>query len=178
MNFESWLIVWSIRLSMLLFVTTLLTRLVAPKAMASHASIKLLWTAGFALFVVHVLASFHFVHHWSHSAAYEATAKQTGQLLGIEFGGGVYFNYLFLIAWGGDVWHTWYPISRQRWIIHWLLRLGLLYMLFIAFNGVVVFKSGWLRMMGIGATLILLTAFASKLASYQVGHRDKDALTE
>ena len=173
MTFESWLIAWSIRLSMLLFVTTLLTRLVAPQAIANSPATKSLWTAGFVLFVVHVLASFHFVHHWSHHAAYEATAKQTGELLGIEFGGGVYFNYLFLIAWGGDVWSTWYPPAREQWIIHWLLRLGMLYMLFIAFNGVVVFKSGWLRMVGIAATLILLAGLIwSAVAKLPLSRRE------
>jgi len=41
------------------------------------------WTAGCLLLFVHVACAFHFVHHWSHREAYEATAQQTAALTGL-----------------------------------------------------------------------------------------------
>ena len=158
MTLEYSLIAWSIRLSMLLLVIVVACRIVGPKSLVENTVTKTVWTCAFALFVVHVLASFHFVHHWSHSAAYRATAKQTLELLGIEVGTGVYFNYLFLAVWAADVINAWTNFSVGRWMVQWLLRIGLMYMLFIAFNGVVVFESGWLRAGGISLTTMLVAA--------------------
>jgi hypothetical protein len=115
---------------------------------------------------VHVLASFHFVHRWSHSAAYRATAKQTFELLGIEVGTGVYFNYLFLVVWAADVINSWTDFSVGRWMVQWLLRIGLMYMIFIAFNGVVVFESGWLRAVGILLTTMLVAVSIRRISRF------------
>ncbi len=96
---------------------------------------------------MHLLAAFHFQHHWSHAQAVKGTAEQTRQLIGWEFGGGVYFNYLFLVAWGLDLvlwWRGSWSRSRYR---TWRAVL-IFYLVFIAFNGIVVFKSGWLRVIG------------------------------
>jgi len=158
MTLEHLLIAWSIRLSLLLFVIVVACRIVGPKSLVENTVTRTLWTCAFALFVVHVLASFNFVHHWSHSAAYRATAKQTLEELGIEVGTGVYFNYFFLAVWAVDVFNSWTDFSAGRWMVQWLLRIGMMYMLFIAFNGVVVFESGWLRVFGIALTTMLVTA--------------------
>lgn len=163
MTFDTLLISWSIRLSMLLFFATVAIRLTGSARASENAVVKHLWTCGFCFFLVHVLASYHYVHHWSHTEAYAATAKQTLELLGVEVGVGVYFNYLFIAAWALDIANTWFQISTDRWPIQWLLRFGFVYMLFIAFNGVVVFKSGWLRGIGLLCTSILVVAFAAKL---------------
>ena len=56
---------------------------------------RLMNTAGCAVFITHVASAFAFYHHWSHSAAYEGTARQTAQLTGWNWGGGLYVNYLF-----------------------------------------------------------------------------------
>ena len=158
MTLEHSLIAWSIRLSMLLFVLVIACRILGSKTIIESTVTKTVWTCAFALFIVHVLASFHFVHRWSHSAAYRATAKQTLELLGIEVGTGVYFNYLFLVVWAADVINSWTNFSVGRWMVQWLLRIGLMYMIFIAFNGVVVFESGWLRAVGILLTTMLVAA--------------------
>lgn len=122
------------------------------------SAIRWLWTTSFLLFVVHVLSSFHFVHHWSHQQAYLATATETRKLMGVEFGAGVYFNYLFLLGWAIHVWFTWRPQLQENAWVRLLLRLIFVYMLFIAFNGVVVFKSGWLRALGVTATFAVISA--------------------
>ncbi|MCY3005349.1 MAG: hypothetical protein NTV29_05165 [Planctomycetota bacterium] len=149
---------------MLLFVIVVAWRIVGLKTVAKNTVARTLWTCGFMLFVVHVLASFHLVHGWSHNAAYQATARQTLELLGFEFGAGVYFNYLFLAAWALDVLDAWTHFSAGRWMVQWLLRFGLIYMIFIAFHGVVVFKSGWLRVVGLVVSAMLVAASVIKRA--------------
>lgn len=151
-------IAWSIRLSMMLLVLSLLIRLLASPQVARSQTVKWIWTASFVGFAIHVLSAFHFVHHWSHAEAYAATARETRQLLGREFGEGVYFNYLFLVVWAIDVVHRWLPLRKDSKYVRWLLGLGLVYLLFIAFNGLVVFKTGWLRWLGILASSALILA--------------------
>jgi hypothetical protein len=87
-------------------------------------------------------------------------------LLGIEVGTGVYFNYLFLVVWAADVINSWTDFSVGRWMVQWFLRLGLMYMIFIAFNGVVVFESGWLRAVGILLTTMLVAASIFRFARF------------
>ena len=171
MTLEHSLIAWSIRLSMLLFVIVVACRIVGSKSIIESTVTRAVWTFAFALFVVHVLASFHFVHRWSHSAAYRATAKQTLELIGIEVGTGVYFNYLFLVVWAADVINSWTDFSVGRWMVQWLLRIGLMYMIFIAFNGVVVFESGWLRAVGILLTTMLVAVSIIRFSRFW---RNKD----
>ena len=176
MTLEHLLIAWSIRLSMLLFVLVIASRIVNPRAVVDNTIARSLWTIAFVLFVVHVLASFHFAHQWSHDSAYQAIAKQTLELLGFEVGMGVYFNYLFLAVWALDVINAWTPIAEGRRAVQWLLCIGLIYMIFIAFNGIVVFKSGWLRFVGLVASALLLAAFVNKRARLPATQRKESGL--
>ncbi len=177
MTLEHLLIAWSIRLSMLLFVLVIASRIVNPRTVVDSTLIRSLWTFAFVLFVVHVLASFHLAYGWSHDAAYQATAKQTLELLGFEVGMGVYFNYLFLAVWAMDVLNAWTHFAKGRRTVQWLLCIGLIYMIFIAFNGIVVFKSGWLRFVGLVASALLLAAFVNKFVKLQATQRKESGLT-
>lgn len=115
-----------------------------------------LWTIGCVAFILHVLAAFHYTHHWSHRAAILSTAEQTQQLLGWAFGEGLYFSYLFLLLWTADVLWWWlrpeHYESRSIW-----LECGIHgYLFFIAFNGAVIFESGVTRSGGIAAAAIFV----------------------
>ncbi len=68
---------------------------------------RIWWTLGLGWFLLHVAGAFHFVHHWSHDAAYQQTARQTEALLGWSWGGGIYANYFFAVLWSLDVVHLW-----------------------------------------------------------------------
>jgi len=61
------------------------------------------WTFGCAFFLAHVIYAFASYHHWSHAAAYRETARQTAALTGWDWGGGIFINYLFGLAWLTDV---------------------------------------------------------------------------
>lgn len=67
-----------------------------------HADLYV-WTASWFLCVVHVIFAFHFEHNWSHQEALKHTAEVTASVTGLNWGIGLYVNYLFLGAWGVDV---------------------------------------------------------------------------
>ncbi len=167
MDWGTFLIVWSIRCSLVLLVATLMAWLLKRAESRPGLAVRVMWTLSFLFFVLHVAASFHFVHHWSHREAYLATAKETGELMGVEFGEGVYFNYLFLAAWASHLWFTWFPAPANNLFVRTAQQIFLLYMSFIAFNGVVVFKSGWLRTIGIVATVALVAIAVGKVIHSQ-----------
>lgn len=148
------LIAWTVRLGMLCFAFVLAGWAVGLDSQQARRQMRLLWTAGWLLMLFHFFAAFHFQHGWSHARAVAETARQTGEQIGWEFGGGVYFNYLFLAAWGWDVVRWWLGVEQVLWYQP-VRRLVLGYLMFIAFNGVVVFKAGWLRWLGLAITLLL-----------------------
>lgn len=156
MSNGDWIISWSIRIAMLLFVLVHALEWNTVNRLRVQLTLKVLWTASFLLFLLHVAAAFHFVHHWSHDAAYLATANETREKMGFAYGAGVYFNYLFLLVWATDVAILWLGTKSTSVLQKYVWILGRCYLLFIAFNGVVVFKSGWLRMLGLLATLMLM----------------------
>lgn len=122
----------------------------------SSRNVRMVWTAGFLTFLIHLAAAFHFVHGWSHASAYEETARRTHAVIGTAWGGGIYFNHVFALLWGIDVLWWWLcPVAyqhRARWIgvaIH-------SYLAFIAFNSTVVFGPGWIRWAGAFATVVIV----------------------
>lgn len=82
----------------------------------THA--RLAWTIGLLLYLLHVFGAFHYFYDWSHSIAYRETARQTNELFGVNWGGGLYLNYLFTLVWVADcAWWWRSPIgyaSRSR----------------------------------------------------------------
>src|SRR5437879_5846251 len=59
------------------------------------------------VFGFHVAAAFHFAHAWSHGVAYTATARQTKEATGWDWGGGLYANYAFTVVWLLDAAWCW-----------------------------------------------------------------------
>jgi len=55
--------------------------------------------AGLLLLAVHIVMAMGVRHGWSHAAAITATARQTSVVYGLDWGGGVYVNYLFVAVW-------------------------------------------------------------------------------
>ena len=158
---------WTIRLALACYVAYLAGGLVVSasgKRSASWPSVaRWIWTLGCGLFVIHVACAFHFYHDWSHAAAFEKTASETEDLLGVRFGEGIYFSYLFLVLWVADVAWSWLrPLSaapQASWP-----RIALhAYLFFIAFNGAIVFESGPTRWVGI-VVCLLLTGLAWRTA--------------
>lgn len=162
------LTIWTIRLAVICLYSVLILRQVLPdepfktgKRLVVQVA-KAIWLTGAILSVVHTLCAFGFFHHWSHVAALEDTARQTDELLGFRFGGGLYFNYVFVALWAVD--SVWWIAnsesyeSRSRWIGFGMVG----YLLFIAINGTAVFESGISRWGGVVLLLTLVTCTLRK----------------
>jgi hypothetical protein len=149
------LVRWTVRLALACYFAAVLLRL-----SERHRPARNPWTAGCVAFLLHVATAFQFVHHWSHAEAYADTARQTADLIGLDWGGGLYFNYLFAAVWLADVAWWWLNpnsyLTRPCWV-EWLVQ-G--YLAFIAFNATVVFGHGAIRWFGLAGCLLLAVAWA------------------
>jgi len=147
---------WTIRLALLCLWLMLAARLAPGLVPIGEKGTRWIWTIGGVLFLGHIASGMHFYHHWSHQHAYDETARQTGQMIGIAWGGGIYFNHLMAVLWVGDLLWMWgNPAgywSRPRWIN--LLLFG--FFLFIAINGTIVFKEGPIRWVSLLLVIILV----------------------
>jgi hypothetical protein len=128
---------------------------------------RAIWTAGFAAFAVHVVASFDVFYGWSHATAIAETARQSAERVGFDSGIGLWVNYLFTAVWGADVawwWrrpagHAARPVAATA-LIH-------AFLFFIVFNGSVVFASGLSRWLGLAATALWIACLA------RLAHRER-----
>ena len=148
------IIVWSIRIALLCYVFALTLRLSSSQDSAQRLA-RFFWTLGLLAYLAHVICAFHFHHAWSHTAAYEATARDTARLLGWGWGGGLYFSYAFTIVWLVDV--LWWCRGLEAYTHRpRVVDIGIQAFLgFMAFNGAVVFASGPTRWIGIGCCVLL-----------------------
>jgi hypothetical protein len=102
------------------------------------------WTLAWAAYVIHVAMAFHFAHHWSHALAVEHTRQRSG------IGEGIYVSHLFTVLWTADVSAWWLWPARYSARSPWIGRALHAFMLFMIFNGTVVFEEGLIRWAGIG----------------------------
>jgi hypothetical protein len=107
------------------------------------------WTWALICFLVHVLAAFHYFHHWSHVHAFEHTRQVAG------IGEGLYFSYLFTGLWIADVVAWWLWPARYAARPAWIDRALHCLMIFIVFNSMVVFESGLIRWAGVAMIAVL-----------------------
>lgn len=101
-NLEESLIVWTARLMVLCYLLRCwLDWRIQPdeKREQTRNQCRRLWTCGLLLYLSHVVAAFLFIHNMSHQQAYQHTAERTTQVVGLNWGGGIYVNHLFLIFW-------------------------------------------------------------------------------
>jgi hypothetical protein len=115
------------------------------------------WTWAIATFLVHLAMAFHFYHGWSHAHAFEHTRQTSG------VGEGLYVSYLFTLLWIADA--LWWHVRPEAYATR-PARLGVglhAFMLFIVFNGMIVFESGAIRWAGVAMFIAL--ALAWKLAT-------------
>jgi hypothetical protein len=117
---------------------------------------RILWTAGCIAMIAHAASAFQFHHHWSHTAAYNETANQTEKVFGLNWGGGIFINYLLIIGWIVDViwWWRGLPIYRNRLKIFSIV--WHVFLFFIFFNATVVFEDGILRWLWLVFSLALV----------------------
>jgi hypothetical protein len=119
------------------------------------------WALGVALTIVHIVLAMAMVHGWSHAAAVAATARATDAVFGLDWGGGVFVNYLFVAVWAGET--AWWRADpggharRPSWM-RWTLRL---FYLVILVNAAVIFAAGWRRWLGAALVVLLGATWAA-----------------
>jgi len=114
------------------------------------------WLFGACMMLVHVLIAFHFRHDWSHAVAVRDTARQTKELMGWEWGGGVWLNYLLVVIWLGDA--LWLRLAKESYVnrAKWLGVIIQGYLAFMWFNATVVFGGWGAKVFGAGAMALML----------------------
>lgn len=147
------LILWTVRLS-------LIAAFAAAVQHLRGRTFRTLWTVAFALYAAHVAAAFHYRHEWSHVQALNDTARQTRELTGLDYGGGLWWNYAITLAWGVDLALLWRS-GRPAW---WS-RLFLALWLFMAVNGAIVFAAGPVRWLSVAALGAIAALFLRKQLS-------------
>lgn len=101
------------------------------------------WTAGCGFYLLHVAAAFHFIHDWSHAAAFEHTARRTEAVIGWFWGHGLWVNYAFVLWWPLDAFWTWRR-GRDRLPGAYLIGSHLI-VAFVVVNATLVFGPKWWR---------------------------------
>jgi len=122
---------------------------------------RLAWTIACAALLAHVVCTFQVYHGWSHSAAFRDTARQTNEVVGLNWGGGIYFNYVVVVVWIIDVlWWWWSGPGSYRQRPRVLIAAWHAFLIFMIFNATVVFKTGITRWAGLVACICLVVAWA------------------
>jgi hypothetical protein len=116
-----------------------------------------------------VIFAFQFYYHWSDATAYTATARRTAEVVGLDWGAGLYANYAFTLVWVLDVCWWWFGLDRYEarprgvaWAVQGFLG-------FMAFNATVVFGTGAVRWLGLFACFLLAVTWAYHAGSPRKG---------
>jgi len=113
------------------------------------------WTWAIVCFLVHLTMAFHFYHGWSHAHAFEQTRQVSGT------GEGIYALYLFMGVWLCDATWWWIRPKEHADRSPWIDRALHAFLLFIVFNGMIVFETGFIRWAGVVLFCLLPTAWIS-----------------
>jgi hypothetical protein len=120
------------------------------------------------LLLVHIAIAMDVAHNWSHQSAVAATARQTSAVYGLNWGGGVYANYLFVAVWLFELWR-WRrgsspdaPRAPRPRLIVWTIRIFYLVMIL---NAAVVFAVGPRRVAGAVIVAVLLWIWRPRRSS-------------
>jgi hypothetical protein len=113
------------------------------------------WTWCVICFAVHLTTAFQYFHHWSHDHAFEVTRAASG------VGHGIYSLYLFVALGLTDACWWWTRPDSYASRSPWIDRALHSFMLFIVFNGMIVFESGPVRWAGILLFALLIETWLS-----------------
>lgn len=135
--------IWTARVCAFVWLMSLGMAVRSGREAESHWRWRVVWSTAGILLGIHILVAFHFEHAWSHAAAYRHTARQTADTVGLNWGGGLFFNYAAIAVWLADVFILWSSrnVSRKnrsvRAFVDWFVA-------FMMINATVVFGPwGW-----------------------------------
>jgi hypothetical protein len=141
---------WTIWVALLGYAVGAAGLLVARREPRWSSLARLAWTAGCIAYLGHVYSAFQFYHDWSHSSAFEETARQTRETVGLEVGEGLFVSYFFTLVWVSDVIWWWLAGAQNYHRRPRALTIALhAFFFFIVFNATVVFEAGVARGLGL-----------------------------
>jgi hypothetical protein len=111
------------------------------------------WTLAWLAYLVHLAMAFHFYHGWSHAAAVEHVRSVSG------VGEGIFVSHFFTLVWTIDVLNWWLRPDAFARRSPWIDRALHGFMLFVVFNGTVVYEEGPIRWAGAVMFIELLAAW-------------------
>ncbi len=167
-----WLTFWTVRLALLCYVAVLAAELARPwprrhgdptQEAAFGRRLRAIWSVGCLLMLAHVASAFHFYHQWSHAEAEAATARQVQELVGVPLAWGIYFSYAYLAIWVADA--AWWWARPATYAVR-PLAVGAavhFFMVFMAFNGAVIFAEGAAPWVGLAISSLLVLLLARRL---------------
>jgi len=118
------LIAWTARAAVACYVGRVAIDAAGRCDPAAQKTVRWIWTLGCIIFLAHVAAAFHFVHGWSHAAAYEHVARRTNEMIGWTTGVGLYVNYAFTLVWLVDCVLWWRCLDwPKRRVPYWIIQL-------------------------------------------------------
>ena len=126
---------------------------------------RIAWTVGCFALVVHVACAYNYYHSWSYSSSYTETARQTAEVYGINWGGGLFINYFLMIAWIADVIWWWTGLEKYRMRSKAITFAWHIFLFFIFFNATIVFVAGPLRWIGVFFSVVILCLLLRSIAS-------------
>lgn len=115
--------------------------------------------AGLAIATAHIAIAMHARYDWDHAALIAATARQTNDVFGLNWGRGAYLNYVFVAIWAIEI--AWWRMSSSSYesrprAVTWLVRGFFLVMIL---NAAVIFAGGWRRALGVIILVAILLAW-------------------
>lgn len=102
---------------------------------------------------IHIVASYGLVHHWSHANVLQHTGEESYAVIGIRAPWGVYANFVFAGVLCG--YSSWMILRKER--VYWADSIVFLFLAFIVFNALVIFKTGPIRWIGLTGFLALFS---------------------
>jgi hypothetical protein len=150
------LIAWSARVVVAFYLLRLAADVLIADPVRRDRWARWAWTLGCAVYLVHVAFAFQFLHHWSHAAAVEHAARRTFEVVGFEFGAGIFVNYVFTLLWIADVVLWWRRSLASKTVApfyYWLVQAIFAFMMF---NATVVFGPAFWRWVAAAALVVIV----------------------
>lgn len=147
---------WTVRVAFGFYVLGLTLRISNGLSRERFNLARWSWTLGCLAFLIHVVCAFGFMHQWSHDVAYAATAKKTKEVVGLDWGGGIFANYVFTAIWLADIVWWWlrpHQYDLRSRFIEWTIQS---FFGFMWLNATVVFGAGPIRWVGMAAASVLV----------------------
>jgi len=114
---------------------------------------RLSFTVGALSLLLHAGLALHWRHAWSQTDAMREIARQSAEVTGLSFGGGLFVNYAFVLFWLAETCWWWRTPARFRERSPRARAASRGVYLFMFVNGAIVFGHGPVRVFGTIAIL-------------------------